>query len=183
MDYDIISMEHLLLALVALVSFVRSHLRLYHRCIILIKRYFAHGNHFCSEDPIYYIPWPWTRNATLFYRYLFRGRPIPRKHDPYIQAWHPLFWNWNVSIRMRSEICAPGICMIRNVFEGFYSILWPFTGYFGSRIVEAGSLKTLKRIVEKCNVSGWKRKSLQGLIEWNLESDTVIGDMDIEKYR
>lgn len=30
MDYDIISMEHLLLALVALVSFVRSHLRLYH---------------------------------------------------------------------------------------------------------------------------------------------------------
>lgn len=83
----------------------------------------------CVEDSRYYIPWPWTRNATLFYRYLFRGRPIPRKHDPYIQAWHPLFWNWNVSIRMRSEIRGPGICMIRNVFEGFYSF-WPFTGYF-----------------------------------------------------
>lgn len=46
-------MEHLLLALV---SFVRSHLRLYHPplCIILIKRYFAHGNHLCRGSKILY---------------------------------------------------------------------------------------------------------------------------------
>lgn len=70
-------------------------------------------------------------------------------------------------------------------FETFSKDSIPFGPLPGisSRIVEAGSLKTLKRIVEKCSVGGWKRKFLQGLIEWNLESDTVIGDMDIEKYQ
>lgn len=95
-----------------------------------------------------------------------------------IQAWHPLFWNWNVSIRMRSEICAPGICMIRNVFEGFHSFA-PLLSIFPPYRRE--SLKTLKRIVEKCSVSGWKRIFLRGLIEWNLESNMIIGNVDTGK--
>lgn len=141
-------MEHLLLALV---GFVRSQLRLYHPpCIILIKRYFARGNHFCRGSKILY---PMTVNTECHSILSILVSRTSNSTKTWSVSWHPLFWNWNVSIRMRSEICASGICMIRNVFEGFHSFS-PLLGIFPP-YRRGRKLKTLKWIVEKCNVSGW----------------------------
>lgn len=123
-----------------------------------------------------YIPWPWTRNATLFYRYLFRGRPIPRKHDPY-----PGLASTFLELKRQHPDEIRNLCP-RNLHDSkrFRRIpfLCPFTQYFPP---VSSSLKTLKRIVEKCSVSGWKRIFLRGLIEWNLESNMIIGNVDTGK--
>ena len=168
-------MEHLLLALV---SFVRSHFRLYHSpCIILIKRYFARGNHFCRGSKIY----PVTVNTE---RHSILSILVSRTSNS--------TKTWSVS---RPGIHFSGIETSASGwdqkfmppefawFETFSkdSIPLPLYSVFSPRIVEAGSLKTLKRIVEKCSVSGWKRIFLRSLIEWNLESNMIIGNVDTGK--
>lgn len=177
-------MEHLLLALVALVSFVRSHLRLYHPPPV----HHSYKAIFCTWKSLLFwgsnILYPVTVNTE---HHSILSILVSRTSNS-TKTWsvYPGLASTFLELKRQHPDEIRNLCP-RNLHDSkrFRRILflWPFTGYFGFRIVEAGSLKTLKRIVEKCNVSGWKRKSLQGLIEWNLESDTVIGDMDIEMYR
>lgn len=168
-------MEHLLLALV---SFVRSHFRLYHSpCIILIKRYFARGNHFCRGSKIYPVTVNTERHSILSIL-VSRTSNSTKTWSVSRPGIHFSGIETSASGIFRSEICAPGICMIRNVFEGFHSFA-PLLSIFPP--YRRGSLKTLKRIVEKCSVSGWKRIFLRGLIEWNLESNMIIGNVDTGK--
>lgn len=123
-------MEHLLLALV---SFVRSHLRLYHPPSV----HHSYKAIFCTWKSL--VSWiqdiiSRDRNAILFYRYLFRGRPIPRKHDPY------------PGIHFSGiETSASGWDQEFAWFETFskdFRSFGPLPGYSPSLIVEAGSLKT-----------------------------------------
>lgn len=168
-------MEHLLLALV---SFVRSHFRLYHSpCIILIKRYFARGNHFCRGSKIYPVTVNTERHSILSILVSRTSNSTktwsvsrPGIHFSGIETSAS---GWD------QKFVPPEFAWFETFSKDFIPL--PLYSVFSPRIVEAGSLKTLKRIVEKCSVSGWKRIFLRSLIEWNLESNMIIGNVDTGK--
>lgn len=165
-------MEHLLLALV---SFVRSHFRLYHSpCIILIKRYFARGNHFCRGSKIYPVTVNTERHSILSILVSRTSNSTktwsvsrPGIHFSGIETSAS---GWD------QKFVPPEFAWFETFSKDSIPLLSIFPPYRRGR-----KFKTLKRIVEKCSVSGWKRIFLRGLIEWNLESNMIIGNVNTGK--